>query len=244
MFRLALINPNTDSRHTEAMGAVAREALPDGCEVTAVSPERGPASIESEADSVVAAAAVAALVRELPAHDAYLVACFGDPGVGAARELTEAPVVGIGEAAFQAAAMIARRFAVITTLRRGIPELEDALERHGMRSRCVAVEPLEIPVADQGGHNPETTAAIVDAGRRVVARSGAEALVLACGGMADVAQTVRREVGVPVCDGAAFGAMVAFSLWRCGLSTSKAGAYGWPEPIAYAGMPGFRAVDG
>ena len=168
MFRLALINPNTDSRHTEAMGAVAREALPDGCEVTAVSPERGPASIESEADSVVAAAAVAALVRELPAHDAYLVACFGDPGVGAARELTEAPVVGIGEAAFQAAAMIARRFAVITTLRRGIPELEDALERHGMRSRCVAVEPLEIPVADQGGHNPETTAAIVDAGRRVV----------------------------------------------------------------------------
>ena len=195
MFRLALINPNTDPRHTEAMGQVARETLPDGCEVTAVSPERGPTSIESEADSVVAAAEVAALVRELPAHDAYLVACFGDPGVGAARELTEAPVVGIGEAAFQAAATIARRFAVITTLRRSIPELEDALERHGLRSRCVAVEPLGIPVADQGGHNPDTTAAIVEAGRRVVSEGGAEALVLACGGMADVAQTVRREVG-------------------------------------------------
>jgi allantoin racemase len=179
---------------------------------------------------VIAAAAVAALVRELPAHDAYLVACFGDPGVGAARELTEAPVVGIGEAAFQAAATIARRFAVITTLRRSIPELEDALERHGLRSRCVAVEPLGIPVADQGGHNPDTTAAIVAAGRRVVSEGGA--------------QTVRREVGVPVCDGVAFGAMVAFSLWRCGLSTSKAGAYGWPEPIAYSGMPGFGSGDG
>ena len=244
MFRLALINPNTHPGHTEAMGQVARETLPDGCEVTAVSPEQGPTSIESEADSVIAAAAVAALVRELPAHDAYLVACFGDPGVGAARELTEAPVVGIGEAAFQAAATIARRFAVITTLRRSIPELEDALERHGLRSRCVAVEPLGIPVADQGGHNPDTTAAIVAAGRRVVSEGGAEALVLACGGMADVAQTVRREVGVPVCDGVAFGAMVAFSLWRCGLSTSKAGAYGWPEPIAYSGMPGFGSGDG
>ena len=182
---------------------------------------------------------MAALVRELPAHDAYLVACFGDPGVGAARELTEAPVVGIGEAAFQAAATIARRFAVVTTLRRSIPELEDALERHGMRGRCVAVEPLGIPVADQGGHNPDTTAAIVEVGRRVVSERGAEALVLACGGMADVAETVRREVGVPVCDGVAFGAMIAFSLWRCGLSTSKAGAYGWPESISYAGMPGF-----
>ena len=46
---------------------------------------------------------------------------------------------------------------------------------------------------------------------------------------------------MPVCDGVAFGAMIAFSLWRCGLSTSKSGAYGWPEPIAYAGMPGIEA---
>ena len=240
VFRLALLNPNTDARHTDAMGAVVRETLPEGCEVTAVSPERGPTSIESEADSVVAAAAVAELLRELPAHDAYLVACFGDPGVGAARELTEAPVVGIGEAAFQAAVTIARRFAVITTLPRSIPEIEDALERHGMRSRCVAVEPLGIPVADQGGHNPDTTAAIVEAGRRVVVRDGAEALVLACGGMADVARAVASEVGVPVCDGVAFGATITYGLWRCGLRTSKSGAYGWPEAIAYSGMPGFR----
>jgi allantoin racemase len=236
VFRLALLNPNTDARHTEAMGAVARETLPDGCEVTAVSPERGPTSIESEADSVVAAAAVAELVRELPAHDAYLIACFGDPGVGAARELTEAPVVGIGEAAFQAAVTIARRFAVITTLPRSIPEIEDALDRHGMRSRCVAVEPLGIPVADQGSHNPDTTPAIVAAGRRL-ANEGAEALILACGGMADVARTVEQEVGVPVCDGVAFGAALAHALWLSGLRTSKAGAYGWPEPIPYLGMP-------
>jgi allantoin racemase len=240
VFRLALLNPNTDARHTEAMGAVAREALPDGCEVTAVSPERGPTSIESEADSVVAAAAVAELVRELPAHDAYLIACFGDPGVGAARELTEAPVVGIGEAAFQAAVTIARRFAVVTTLPRSIPEIEDALDRHGMRSRCVAVEPLGIPVADQGSSNPDTTAAIVAAGRRVVSGAGAEALVLACGGMADVARAVTVEVGVPVCDGVAFGAMTAYGLWRSGLRTSKTGAYAWPEAIAYSGMPRFR----
>jgi allantoin racemase len=150
-------------------------------------------------------------------------------------------VVGIGEAAFQAAVTIARRFAVITTLPRSIPEIEEALDRHGMRGRCVAVEPLGIPVADQGSHNPDTTAAIVAAGRRVVSGAGAEALVLACGGMADVARTVTTEVGVPVCDGVAFGAMTAYGLWRSGLRTSKTGAYGWPEAIAYSGMPGFRA---
>jgi allantoin racemase len=241
VFRLGLINPNTDARHTQAMGDVARAVLAEDCAVTAASPERGPTSIESEADGVVAAAEVVALVRELPEQDAYLIACFGDPGVDAARELTEAPVVGIGEAAYMAAAQVARRFAVITTLPRSVPALEEALERQGLAARCVAVAPLRNPVADQGSHNPDTTEAIVRTGRRLVEERGAEALVLACGGMADVAVAVRDALGVPVCDGVAVGAVLAFGLWRCGLRTSKVGAYGWPEPIAYTGMTGFTA---
>ena len=118
------------------MRDVALATLPRGVEVTAVNPDRGPASIESEADSVVAAAEVVALMRLLEPHDAYLIACFGDPGLDAARELTDRPVVGIGEAAYTAASLIAKRFAVITTLARGVPALEEALEHRGLRSRC------------------------------------------------------------------------------------------------------------
>ena len=85
MFRLALLNPNTDERHTTAMRGVALAALPEGCAVTAVSAPRGPSSIESEVDAAIAAAEVVGLMRALPQHDAYLIACFGDPGVEAAR---------------------------------------------------------------------------------------------------------------------------------------------------------------
>jgi allantoin racemase len=203
-----------------------------------VSPQRGPSSIESDADSVVAAAEVVTLIRTLPAQDAYLIACFGDPGLDAARELTDAPVVGIGEAAYQAASMVARRFAIVTTLPRSIPALEDALDRQGIRGRCVGIAALNIPVAEQGSHNPDTTDAIIETGRRLVDEQRAEALVLACGGMSDVATAVREALGVPVSDGVSYGSMVAFSLWSCGLRTSKTGAYGWPESIAYVGMPG------
>src|SRR6185295_14956805 len=136
--------PNTDPHHTEAMGGVALAVLPAGCEVTAVNPERGPSSIESEADAVVAAAETAALVRSLPEHDAYLIACFGDPGLDAARELAAAPVVGIGEAAYTAAARVSKRFGIVTTLPRGIPALEEALEFRGARSSCVGILPLNI----------------------------------------------------------------------------------------------------
>jgi allantoin racemase len=236
MFRLALLNPNTDARHTSAMGDVARAVLPDSCEVTAVSAERGPSSLESAVDSAVAGAEVVSLMRSLPAHDAYLIACFGDPALDAARELTRAPVVGIGEAAAQAAAAISKRFAVITTLPRGIAAIEDSLGRQGLRGRCVGVVPLRIPVAEQGAEHDETTDAIVDAGMHLVLERGAEALILACGGMAEIARKVQQRVGVPVCDGVAFGSLLAYSLWRCGLETSKSGAYGFPEPIAYVGM--------
>lgn len=219
------------------MGEVARAALPEGCEVTAVSAVRGATSIESAADSVFAAAEVASLVQTLAPHDAYLVSCFGAPGLDAARELTRAPVVGIGEAAFQAAAAIAARVAIITTLPRSIPQLEDMRDRLGMRSRCVGIVPLGIPVSEQGGEHGDTTEAIVAVGTSLVLERGAEALILACGGMAEVARTVQERVGVPVCDGVAFGSLLAFALWRCGLETSKVGAYGFPEPIAYTGMP-------
>jgi allantoin racemase len=238
-FRLGLVNPNTDDGHTTAMTAVAREMLPDA-QIVPLQPERGPSSIESYADEAVAAALVVEVVRGTPDLDAYVIACFGDPGVDAARELVAAPVVGIREAAYRAVTLVARRFAVVTTLRRGIPELEDGLEREGVARRCVGVLPLEIPVAAQGAGYPDTTEAIVAVGRRAVDELGAEALVLACGGMADVARAVERGVGVPVCDGVAVGVLLAHALWRAGLATSKRGALAWPEPIPYRGMPALR----
>ena len=171
VFRLALLNPNTDARHTEAMAEVARETLPAGCEVTAVSPERGPTSIESEADAVVAAAEVAALVsRAARPRRAISFACFGDPGVGAARELTEAPGCGDRRGGLPGGRDDRPPLRRHHDAQRGAsPSSRTCSTRHGVRSRCVAVEPLDIPVADQGSHHPDTTAAIVAAGRRVVA---------------------------------------------------------------------------
>jgi allantoin racemase len=243
VFRLGLLNPNTDERHTAAMRGVALDALPEGSKVIAVTAPRGPKAIESEVDSVLAAAEVIRMLESLPDMDAYLIACFGDPGLDAARELTSAPVVGIGEAAYEAAGLVSKKFAVVTTLPRGVAALEDAVTRSGLASRCVGVAPLHIPVSDQGTDHPGTTAAIIAVGQRLV-DDGAEALVLACGGMADVAAAVQGAVRVPVCDGVSFGALLAFSLWRSGLRTSEIGAYASPEPVDYLDMPAPLASKG
>lgn len=243
VFRLGLLNPNTDERHTAAMRGVALDALPEGSKVTAVTAPRGPKAIESEVDSVLAAAEVIRMLESLPDLDAYLIACFGDPGLDAARELTSAPVVGIGEAAYEAAGLVSKQFAVVTTLPRGVAALEDAVARRGLASRCVGIVPLQIPVSDQGTDHPDTTAAIIAVGQRLI-DDGAEAVVLACGGMADVTATVQDALRVPVCDGVSFGALLAFSLWRSGLRTSGSGAYASPEPVDYVNMSAPLASKG
>jgi allantoin racemase len=241
-FRLGLLNPNTSRDHTDAMARLALSVLPEGSDVVAATAERGPATIESYVDSAVAAAEVVELVRANPGLDAYLVACFGDPALDAARELTDAPVVGIGEAAYRAACLVARRFAVITTLPRSIPQLEDELAAAGVAASCVGVLPLAVPVAEQGAAYGETSDAIVTVSRCAVNELRAEALVLACGAMSETARAIQEEVGVPIVDGVSFGALSAYALWRCGLRTSKTGAYARPEPIPYTAMADFTSA--
>jgi allantoin racemase len=228
-FRLGLLNPNTTVADTEAMTALARAALP-GADVRGLTATAGPAAIEDETGHVAAAAQVLELVRSHPDLDGYLIACFDDPAVHAARELTTAPVVGIGHAAYLSATLVGRRFAVITTLRRGVAALQDGLLAHGLRDRCVGVLALERPVREQGGS--DAVQPIVDLGAEAVERLGAEALVLACGAMASTSEAVGRRLGVPVCDGVAFGALTVHALWRSGLATSKRHAYAAPERAA------------
>jgi allantoin racemase len=232
-FQLALINPNTDESDTAEMAAAATAALGDGAEVVALTARRGVAGIETSAESVIAAAETLELVRDTPDADAYLIACFGDPGLDGARELTDAPVVGIGEATYRAMTSVARRFAVITTLRRGIPELLDGLEHYGVASRCVGVLASEITVEDLGG---DSTDAIVAAGRRAVDELGAEALALACGGMTELETAVRERVGVPATNGVAFGALLAHALWHSGLRTSTVGSLALPPSMDAAAL--------
>ena len=235
-FTLALLNPNTNADQTVAMADVARSVLPDDCDVVEVTAERGPRSIESDADAAVAAAETVDMVRCNPGASAYLIACFGDPGLDGARELTSAPVVGVGEAAFSAAAQVSRRFAVLTTLPRGIPKVQGMVDRAGMAGRCAAVVAIERTVEQQGAHDAATTQRMIAAGEDCIDRLEADAIVLACGGMADVARELSVALGVPVCEGVSLGALQAWSLWRCGLRTSKVGSYSPPEPIAYLGM--------
>ena len=237
--RLALLNPNTTVALTQAMAGAARAVLPPDAEVVEITAPRGPAAIEGYEEQAVAAAAVCEMMREHGGYDAYLIACFGDPGLYAARELTRAPVVGIGQAAYLAACTLGRRFAVLTTLARGIGTIEDRLVAYGLRDRCTAIRATGIPVLGHGGAegSEDGLRRLRHEGQCAVREDGADVLILACGSMAGEARAVSDAAGVPVVDGVPVGALQAYSLVRAGLWTSKSGAFAPPESIAYVNMP-------
>ena len=102
--KLLIVNPNTSSAMTDGIAQAAREVAAAGTQIVAVNPSFGPLSIEGQYDEAFAAAGVAEQVRLACSGaegqpDGVVIACFGDPGLDAAREATDAPVLGIAEAA-------------------------------------------------------------------------------------------------------------------------------------------------
>jgi allantoin racemase len=234
--RILVINPNTTAAMTDKIALVSRSIASPGTEVLAVNPADGPPSIEGYFDEAFAVPGLIAEITRAPAMDAYVIACFDDTGLDAARCVTGAPVVGIGEAAFHLASLVAGRFSVVTTLARSVPAIEHNLVKYGLASRCAKVRSSEVPVLDLDlpgtGARRKISAEIA----RAISEDRAEAIVLGCAGMADLANDLSQEHGIPVLDGVACAVALAESLFRVGLRTSKIGGYAAPRRKRFSGV--------
>jgi allantoin racemase len=233
--RIHIVNPNTTRSMTEKIGAAAKAAASPGVEVTAVNPEFGPASIEGYFDEAFSVPGLIEEIGKAREADAFIVACFDDTGLDAARCATEAPVVGIGEAAFHMASLVAAKFSVVTTLSRSIIPIEHNLAKYGLIARCARVRAAEVPVLALEEPGSKARVTIEKEIARALAEDGAEAIVLGCAGMADLARDLSRMAGVPVLDGVACAVALAESLVRIGLRTSKRRTYAPPLTKLYAG---------
>jgi allantoin racemase len=235
--KIHVVNPNTTASMTAKIGMAARAVAGPGVEIVARNPEDGPVSIEGYADEAFAVPGMLGLIRAVDADVAgHVIACFDDTGLDAARCIAAAPVVGIGEAAFHLASLVAGRFTVVTTLARSIPAIEHNLVRYGLASRCARVRAAEVPVLSLEEPGSPARARISAEIAWAIEEDRAEAIVLGCAGMADLAADLSAEHGVPVVDGVAAAVTLVEGLARLALRTSKRGGYASPLPKPYLGM--------
>ena len=225
--RVLVINPNASVEMSdvirEQLHAVAR---PD-VEVDVVNPEGAPPAIESALDEAACVPPMLRLVHEArdQGYDAVVIACFSDPGLDAAREATDLPVVGIQDAAMHLAAQLGYRFSVLTTLAHRAPLRERAALLAGLDRRLASCRPLDLPVLETVVNREHVVRKIVKLGREAIEVDGAEVLVLGCAGLGDLALRASAELGVPVIDPNAAALKLCETLVDLKLSHSRAGLY-------------------
>lgn len=201
--RLLIANPNTTASMTEKAGRAAREAAPAGVEIIARGSASGPAAIQGPEDGRAALPGLFALLDAAADEgvDAAIIACFDDTGLAEAARRHSFPVLGIGQAGYHAAALSGRRFSVVTTLAVSVPVLEANLRACGLEAMCARVRASNVPVLALEEPGSGAEARIDLEITRALDEDGAEAIVLGCAGMADLAARLTRRHGVPVFDG-------------------------------------------
>ncbi|MCZ8378941.1 aspartate/glutamate racemase family protein [Mycobacterium sp. CPCC 205372] len=211
--RLLLANPNTTASMTRAIAAGAAAVARADTVVEAVNPQAGPASIENDDDERRCVPGLLELLAEAarrPAEyrpDAYVVACFGDPGLDEARRTLDVPVLGIAQAAMHAAALAAGSFSVVTSMSATVPRAWQ-LAKSYTPSACVGVHACDIPVL-RIDSDPSTIEPIGDLCAAALTGDGSRSIVLGCAAMARFAEPLRRRLGVPVVDGVAAATLLA-----------------------------------
>ena len=244
--KLLIVNPNTTASMTEKIGATARALAAAGTEIVAVNPADGPVSIEGPYDEALCLPGLLTEVKRGVAGgaDAVVVACFDDTGIDACRALVPVPVLGICHAAMQVAVQLADSFSIVTTLGRSVPVLEGLALRYGMERRCRRVRAAEVPVLALEEPGSAAVAKVRAEVRAAVEEDGAEAVLLGCAGMTDLAAALADEFGIPVIDGVAAGVKLAEALVGMGALTSKVGLYAVPRAKVYRGRMSEFAPSG
>lgn len=242
--RIRIVNPNSTTSMTDKAAIAARQAAAPGTQIETATSASAPVSIEGFFDGALSLPGLLAEIRagEEAQVDAHIIACFDDTGLDAARALARAPVIGIGEAAYHLASLIAGRFSVVTTLPRSIPVLEHNLLRYGLAFRCASVRAAGVAVLDLERPGSPACARISDEIGAALAEDRAEAIVLGCAGMVDLAETLSAEHGVPVIEGVGAAVKLAEALIGLKLATSKTGGWATPTAKPYGGA--LAAFDG
>ncbi len=221
--KICIINPNTTKAMTQKIDLTAKKFASADTEIVSVEPNVGPESIEGFYDE---AFCIPGLVEEIEKHsdaDSYIIACFDDTGLEVIRSITEKPVIGIGEAAYHIATMVAGNFTVITTLSRSIRPLTHNLKKYGLFENCVKVTAIEVPVLDLENISRENLDKLNNGIQDTKKNDNAEAIILGCAGMADLAKNLETKHKLPVIEGVSSAVVLAESLVNLKIRTSKVG---------------------
>jgi allantoin racemase len=237
MTEILLINPNTTESITDLVLKTARGFASKGTTLRAVSGAFGPRYIASRVGYAIAShAAVDAFANDKLAKDAVVLACFGDPGLAALKEISPVPVVGMADASILQACALGGRFSIVTGGERWQSMLEEFVAGMGLSSRLASVRAVA-PTGADIARNPKAAMAMLAKGcQACVKEDRADVVILGGAGLAGLAAKLASKVEVPLLDGVACAISMAESLAAQKPAKARRGRLAKAAPVDSIGL--------
>jgi Asp/Glu/hydantoin racemase len=195
-----VINPNSNEAVTRGLDeALQPLRFADGPEIVCSTLHEGPFGIETQADVESVTMPLRRLVESDHAADAFIIACYSDPGLHVCRESTTRPVFGIAECGVLTALSRADHFGVIAIRQRSIARHMRYLRQMGLVGRLAGERPLEMSVAESAA-GEKTFDRMLSIARDLKEQDGAGAIIMGCAGMARHRRPLEEALGIPVID--------------------------------------------
>ena len=228
--KILVINPNTSITMTDHIRAALEPLKRPDTELTVTCPARGPETIESAYDEAYAIPPTLELVKKAgdEGYDAVILACFSDPGLEAAKEVSTIPVVGIEEATLHVAAMLGAKFSIMTPRKQRVASKCEHVHLRGLSHFLASVRSLDLTVAETEADPAKTKQRLMEVAAAAVETDGAEVIVMGCAGMAGYAEEIEQALNVKVLDPSAVALKIAEAMVDLGLTHSKTGLFATP----------------
>jgi Asp/Glu/hydantoin racemase len=247
--RVLLLNANTTAAMTTRMVALAQRSAGEGVAIDGATGRFGASYISTRAAAAIAGhAALDLLASEVGAanprgYGAVALACFGDPGLLALKELSPIPVVGMAEASLTLAAQLGGRIGIVTGGARWVPMLRELAQVLGLDGRVAALRATSLTGAQVAADPAAAEDGIAALARACVAEDGADVVVLGGAGLAGMAARLQPRLEVPLLCSLDCLLSAALAAARLGAAKAARGSFAPPPPTPSTGLsPGLAAM--
>ena len=237
--RIIVINPNSSEEMTQSIHKVLQDIKRPGTDLTVVRNVGAPMAIQSAVDAAHATPLILEHVKRANAEgcDAIILACFSDPGLEAAREVSDVLVLGIEEITLHIAASLGHKYTILTPLANRIASKEQDVRRFKADPACASVRALGMTVSETEADPGRAKERILTVAKEAIEEDGAEVIILGCAGMAGYSGDVEEQLGAVVLDPTTVAFKIAEALGEAGIRHSKRGLYSTPtapyrEPLS------------
>ena len=200
MRKVIVINPNSSEDVTQALrDSVAPLRAASATPIECVTLKEGPPGIETQLHRAQVVEPLCRLIGSLEGEAAaFVIACFADPGLHAAREATRRPVLGMAEAAMLMALAVGESFGILSTWPASVKGHWRYMRQLGLTARCAGDVAVDLGILELQRDPSLTLDRLIGAGRRLRDEHGADVLLTGCAGMAPFRAQVQEALGIPV----------------------------------------------